>query len=186
MHIVVLAMLCRWFAHRDSPLEYVLDGSGWTTALSEVAYSGTADSFLKVANLTWTRHADQVTVLTLQTLQQEAYMQSEGVESGGTVCAKRVSHSWSWDMKHWSIFLSGLTEKGTLIVHYVQVLEKLTPLFCIGPCELCMVESCSHQGYKIFALPYQGLAMSLGTFQDQQHNSLQFQSIRLTSRKVPT
>ena len=57
----------------------VLEGSGWTTALTEaeVASSGTADSFLKVSHLARTRHAHQVTVLTLQKLQREAYLQSE-------------------------------------------------------------------------------------------------------------
>ena len=37
----------------------VLEDSGWSTALAEaeVASSGTADSFLKVAYLTRTRHA---------------------------------------------------------------------------------------------------------------------------------
>ncbi len=39
-----------------------LDVSGWTIALVEegVATSGTADSFLKVSNLTKTRHAHHV------------------------------------------------------------------------------------------------------------------------------
>ena len=42
----------------------LLNGSGWTTALteSEVASSGTADSFLKVSHITRTRHAHQVTL----------------------------------------------------------------------------------------------------------------------------
>jgi hypothetical protein len=42
----------------------LLDGSGWTTALteSEVASSGTADSFLKVSHITRTQHAHQFTV----------------------------------------------------------------------------------------------------------------------------
>ena len=44
-----------------------LESSGWTAALTEahIASSGTADSFLKVTHLTRTRHAHQVTALSL-------------------------------------------------------------------------------------------------------------------------
>ena len=42
----------------------VLDGFGWISALIQA----TADSYLKVANLTSTRHAHQITLLTLHTL----------------------------------------------------------------------------------------------------------------------
>ena len=58
----------------------LLEGSGWTTALTEsdVASSGVAASFLKAAHLTRTRHAHQVTVLTLHNLQQEAFRLSAG------------------------------------------------------------------------------------------------------------
>ena len=57
----------------------LLKNSGWTTALAEaeVAFSGTADSFLKVSHLTRTRHAHQVTLLALHKLQREAFVQSE-------------------------------------------------------------------------------------------------------------
>jgi len=53
----------------------LLKGSGWTTALSDsdVAPSGTADSFLMVCHLTRTRHAHQVTALALSKLQLEAF-----------------------------------------------------------------------------------------------------------------
>lgn len=53
----------------------LLEASGWTTALTEaeVASPGTADSFLKVSHLTRTRHAHQVTFLTLKRLQKEAF-----------------------------------------------------------------------------------------------------------------
>ena len=61
----------------------VLEVSGWTTALAEaeVASSGTADSFLKVAHLTRTRHAHQITLLTLHKLQKEAFLQLGSSES---------------------------------------------------------------------------------------------------------
>ena len=48
----------------------VLETSGWIDALTEaeVASSGIADSFLKVAHPNRTRHAHQVTLFTLQKL----------------------------------------------------------------------------------------------------------------------
>ena len=51
----------------------MLEGSGWITALTEaeVATSGIAESFLKCSHLTRTK-PPQVTLLTLQKLQQEA------------------------------------------------------------------------------------------------------------------
>ena len=60
-----------------------MEDSGWTSALteSEVASSGTADSFLKVAHLTRTRHAHQITLLALHKLQKEAFLLSENFES---------------------------------------------------------------------------------------------------------
>ena len=58
----------------------LLEDSGWTTALAEagIASSGTAESFLKVTNLTRTRHAHQVTVLALHKLQRGAFPLSPG------------------------------------------------------------------------------------------------------------
>ena len=52
----------------------MLEGSGWTTALTEaeVDTSGIAESFLKCSHHTRTRHAHQVTLLTLHKLQKEA------------------------------------------------------------------------------------------------------------------
>lgn len=53
----------------------LLKGSGWTTALSDsdVASSGSADSFLTVSHLTRTRHAHQVTALALSKLQLDMF-----------------------------------------------------------------------------------------------------------------
>ena len=49
----------------------LLEGSGWTLALSkaEVSSAGTAQSLLNAAHLTRTRHNHQVTLLTLHILQ---------------------------------------------------------------------------------------------------------------------
>ena len=115
----------------------ILEDSGWTTALieAEVASSGTADSFLKVSHLIRTRHAHQLTLLTLQKLQQEAYMQFENSVS---------AEEWRRDMLKWSptfMFWYLILWYDTLILifiraHreinfslYVEVLEKLIPLF---------------------------------------------------------
>lgn len=53
----------------------LLEDSGWTAALvdADVATAGTADSFIKVANIKRTRKAHQVTVSALYALLQSAY-----------------------------------------------------------------------------------------------------------------
>ena len=58
----------------------LLEGSGWTTALSDagVASAGTADSFLHVTHLTRTRHAHQISALSLAKLQQDACLEKLG------------------------------------------------------------------------------------------------------------
>ena len=48
-----------------------LDGSGWTTAISEAAIASTG--ILKASHLTKTRHSHQVTLLALSKLQYEAW-----------------------------------------------------------------------------------------------------------------
>ena len=77
MHVVMLGGLYIEMA-LWSTLGDVLEGSGWTSALteSEVASSGTADSFLKVSHLARTRHAHQVALLTLRKLQKVAFLLS--------------------------------------------------------------------------------------------------------------
>ena len=53
----------------------LLNGSGWTTALtqSDVASAGTADSYLKCSRLMRTRSAHQVTIAALRKLQIDAF-----------------------------------------------------------------------------------------------------------------
>ena len=72
-HVVMLGGLHTEMALWNT-LGDMLEGSGWTTALTEaeVATSGIAESFLKCSHRTRTRHAHQVTLLTLHKLQQEA------------------------------------------------------------------------------------------------------------------
>ena len=64
-----------------------LEDSGWTAALTQagVASSGTADSFLKAAHLTRTRHGHQVCALALSKLQHDAFLSSESLDDEGNV-----------------------------------------------------------------------------------------------------
>ena len=79
----------------------VLEDSGWTTALveAEVASSGIAASFLKVAHLTRTRHAHQITLLALKRLQHEAFLQSSDESEAAWVKAmcKQSPTFMYWD-----------------------------------------------------------------------------------------
>ena len=63
-----------------------LEASGWTTALTQAGIGsfGTADSFLKAAHLTRTRHAHQVSALALAKLQQDAFLCTEGPHDENT------------------------------------------------------------------------------------------------------
>ena len=123
-----------------STIGNLLDGSGWTTALTEaqVASVGTADSFLKVAHLTRTRHGHQVSLLTLHNLQQEAFMLTAGPKDEQSAkewrdtMLKKSSTFMFWDqiMKYEAlilIFVRAHREKNFTL--YVKVLEELTPLF---------------------------------------------------------
>ncbi|XP_061894509.1 uncharacterized protein LOC133644183 [Entelurus aequoreus] len=118
----------------------LLEGSGWTTALieAEVASSGMAESFLKAAHLTRTRHAHQVTVLTLHNLQQEAFRVSAGPKDEESFMAwrnnmlKKSPTFMFWDliMRYETlilIFIRAHREQNFLL--YVEVLEELAPLF---------------------------------------------------------
>ena len=53
----------------------LLEGSGWTSAITEagVASSGTAESFLTAPSVTRTRQAHQITACSLYALMKEAY-----------------------------------------------------------------------------------------------------------------
>ena len=70
----------------------LLEGSGWTSALSEAeVYSArTAQSMLNAAHLTRTRHAHQLTLLTLHILQREAFLSCIGSEHEETAEAWRL------------------------------------------------------------------------------------------------
>ena len=96
----------------------LLDGSGWTVALAEarVASAGTADSFLKVTHLTRTRHARQVTLLTLRNLLKEAFFKNKGSADGHSFMAWRISMTEAYPtFKFWDL---------------IERLETLILIFC--------------------------------------------------------
>ena len=118
----------------------LLEDSGWTTAFAEagIASSGTAESFLKVTHLTRTRHAHQVTVLALQKLQREAFLQSPGpvyaeesFEQWKTSSEKSPTfHFWEMIRRLEAlilIFIGSLREGNFQL--YVEALEALVPWF---------------------------------------------------------
>ena len=117
----------------------LLEGSGWCTALTEsnVATVGTADSFLKAAHVTRTRHAHQVTAMTLTKLQRDSFHE---MSSGSSI----LFEDWRCDMiknsptfAFWDmilqlellvlIFVRSHREKNFTL--YVEVLEALAPWF---------------------------------------------------------
>ena len=115
----------------------ILEGSGWTTALTEaeIASSGIVDSFLNVSHLARTRHAHQVTIIALQKLQQEAYLQSNTNISflvwRDKMCTSCPTFRfWDFVLRYEMLiltFVAAHRERNFQL--YVEVLEKLTPLF---------------------------------------------------------
>ncbi len=81
-HVVMLGGLHIEMAVWSTLGDY-LEDSGWTAALTQagIASSGTADSFLKAAHLTRTRHGHQVCALALSKLQQDAFLSLETLDN---------------------------------------------------------------------------------------------------------
>ena len=117
-----------------------LEASGWTTALTQagIASSGTADSFLKAAHLTRTRHAHQVSALALAKLQQDAFLCTEGPHDENTKEAWRQAMiSKSPTFQYWDtifrmevlgmIFVRAHREQD--FPYYVESLKALVPWF---------------------------------------------------------
>uniref|UniRef100_UPI00358E5A52 uncharacterized protein n=1 Tax=Myxine glutinosa TaxID=7769 RepID=UPI00358E5A52 len=119
----------------------LLQGSGWTAALTEaeVASSGIADSFLKTAHLTRTRHAHQVTLLTLKKLIVEAFNQdpsgandNDSFNNWHERMCKNCPTFKFWDLITQYeililIFVRAHRERNFTL--YISVLEELVPLF---------------------------------------------------------
>ncbi|KAK3889720.1 hypothetical protein Pcinc_006286 [Petrolisthes cinctipes] len=122
VHVVMLGGLHTEMAFWNT-LGDVLDGSGWTTALTEagVASPGTANSYLKAAHLTRTRRAHQTTLLTLHNLQKEAFLLSEG--SKDYVCF----NAWKNDMQKKSptfMYWDLVMKYETLILIFIRAHRK--------------------------------------------------------------
>ena len=139
MHVVMLGGLHTEMALWKT-LGDLLDGSGWTAALTEaeVASAGMTDSFLKAAHLTRTRHVHQVTLLALHKLRSEAFelvtgsTDAESVEDWRNCMVEKNPTFMFWDliMRYETlilIFIRAHREKNFKL--YVEVLEELAPLF---------------------------------------------------------
>ena len=139
MHVVMLGGLHTEMA-LWSTLGDLLKGSEWTSALTEaeVASSGVADSCLRAAHVTRTRHAHQVTLLALHNLQQEAsnaFVESDGEGTFDTWKQTLLDRSptfffWDQIMKYETlvlIFIRAHREKNFPL--HVEVLDQLMPLF---------------------------------------------------------
>ena len=162
VHVIMLGGLHTEMALWNT-LGDVLEGSGWTASLTQadVASSGTADSYLKATNLTRTRHAHQVTLLTLHKLRKEAFMLTDGSNDEESVKAWRNNmQKNSPTFMYWDLIM----KYETLILIFVRAHRETnfplslggthTIVLCIGSCELLSVDACSHQGYEVLARPH--------------------------------
>ena len=117
-----------------------LEGSGWTSALTQagIASTGTADSFLKASHLTRTRHAHQVTALALAKLQEDAFLHTEGAHNDEVkeiwrqemVQKSPTFHYWDTILKMellGLIFIRSHRERNFSL--YVESLKALVPWF---------------------------------------------------------
>lgn len=86
-------MVCIWKKACGQPFGNILEGCGWTDALtdSEVATSGLANSFLNVSHITRTWHMHQVTAMALAKLQQQAF--EKETRTGRRANLRRVENS---------------------------------------------------------------------------------------------
>ena len=121
----------------------LLESSGWTTVLTEaeVASSGVAESFRKASHLTRTRHAHQVTLLTLSNVKQDAYSHSAGdvyeppsMTTWESEMCKRSPTFLFWEMimsyeTLILMFIRSHREKRFFL--FVEVLEKLVHRFFV-------------------------------------------------------
>ena len=121
-----------------------LQDSGWVPALvqAEIATPGTAESFIKVAHVTKTRHVHQITAASLSILKHKAYqayltnLQSDEPGLAFDVWQqKRIAESplfqyWSLTLKLQLILLMFLrAQRDGNFVLYVESLDKLAPWF---------------------------------------------------------
>ena len=118
----------------------VLEGSGWTAALSETGVEplGKAHSFLTAAHLTRTRHDHQITLLSLHNLQKDTFMLSELPKAFVSAMAWRNDMQkkspaymyWVLVVKYETLILIFIrANRGKNFPQYVEILEELTLLF---------------------------------------------------------
>lgn len=121
-----------------------LQDSGWTSALvqADVTTPGTADSFIKVAHVTKTRHAHQVTAASLAILKHKAYQayidslpeEDPKVEIGDweeqrVVACPHFQYWWLTLKLQLMVLLFVRAERDGNFCLYVETLNKLTPWF---------------------------------------------------------
>lgn len=121
-----------------------LEGSGWTTALTEanVASAGTADSFLKATSVTRARRAHQVTASSLYVLLTKSYTSyKESLEPEADVvsfsdwCLKRVAsfpqfHFWYLTLQLELLLLAFVRSfREANFELYIDALSKMVPWF---------------------------------------------------------
>ena len=139
------------------------------------------------AHLTRTRHAYRVTLLTLHILQREAFLicnGSEHEETDGAWRLQMIAKSptfmfWDLILRYETLILIFVRAHRERNFHlYVNVLEELrTSVLCLRPCQLRKVATRSYKRYEIFASANQ---------RKRPIHSLEFRSIKHTSKKTPT
>ena len=133
IEMALLRLLGRWF-----------ENSGWTSALtqSKVASPGTADSFIKTASVTRSRHAHQLTASSLYLLLCHAYNHYCGLSENETLsfddwCLEKMAFTPHFHDQFWYItlqlelmlllFVRSLREANFQL--YVDTLSKMIPWF---------------------------------------------------------
>jgi hypothetical protein len=118
----------------------LLEGSGWANLLTEadIATSGVADSFLRSSHVKRTRNAHQITLLSLNQLQEEAYQNYKLENSLLSKDAwikemeKKSPTFYFWNMilrLETKVFLLIRAHREKNFTLYVEMLEQLTPIF---------------------------------------------------------
>ena len=130
-------------------------GTHWETcwtdpalAEAEVASSGKAESFLKVAHLTRTRHSHQVTLMILHNLQQEALLLSKSPKD------KNYAVAWRSDMQKKRptfIFWDLITKYENLILIFITAHTEKNVHLCGGADTSLEMDAFSYQRHEVFA-----------------------------------
>ena len=135
-HVVLMGGLHIEMAVWNTIGDY-LEGSGWTTALTQadISSSGISDSFLKATHLTKTRYAHQVTAVALAKLQEDAYM-STGESLTKEEWLKNMNEQ-SPTFQYWDtilrlellVFVFVRAHREQNFALYLESLKEITPWF---------------------------------------------------------